>query len=135
MDGVGRRHFQVRRCWGARITNGDMQLIRCDDGELRIAKLPPELMSNHDDIQRSRWLGGVGCVEDDPCSGQEQNYNDEYRNYRPGKLNLIATVDLRRFTLWLSRALAITDKDVYQKARGSEKDRSRNGEHKHRQPK
>ena len=80
-----------------RIADRDMKFVGGDDAELRIAKFPPELMADNDDIQRSLRLGGVLGVEDDPRRGQEKNHNDEDWNYRPGKLNLIAAVNLRRF--------------------------------------
>ena len=66
-----------------RIADGDMEFVSSDDAQLRIAKFPPELMADDHDIQRSGWLAGVLGIEDHPRGGQEQDYNDEHRNYRP----------------------------------------------------
>src|SRR6202453_3847731 len=112
MVSVGRRHFQVGGCGMARIADRNMQFVSCDDAELRIAKFPPVLMADHDDIQRSMRLAGVLCIEDNPGGGQEENHNDEYWNDRPGKLDLITAVNLRGFILRIGGALAIAYEDV-----------------------
>ena len=119
----------------ARITDRDMQFVRSDNPELRIAKFPPELMSDHDDIQCSLWLADVFSVEDDPSGSQEHNDNDDHGNYRPGKLDLTTAINLRGFMIRIGRTLAITDEDVGQEASGSEKNACCNRKYKHRQPK
>ena len=119
----------------ARITDRDMQLVRSNYAELRIAKFPPELMSNHDDIQRSIWLAGVFSVEDDASGSQEQNDNDDHGNYRPGKFDLATAINLRGLMIRISCTLAITHKDVSEETSRSEKNAHCNCKHKHRQPK
>src|SRR5665213_1578788 len=118
-----------------RSADRNVKFVRSDDAKLRIAKFPPELMADNDDIQRTSWLAGVLGIEDNARSGQEEDHHDEHRNYRPGKLDLITSVNLRGFTIGIFCALAITDQDVSQHASNGKENGRRNGEYKHRQPK
>ena len=63
MHNIGRRKFHVG---GARIggwTYRDMKLVGGDDVVFRIAKLPPELVTYNDDIERGLAAPGASWTE------------------------------------------------------------------------
>src|SRR5262249_29000157 len=72
------------------------QLVGGDHAELRIAIFPPELMS--DDVHLEVPVLGprvFGCI-DDAGRAKKQHEHDEDGDDRPGQLDVLATVDLRR---------------------------------------
>ena len=73
-----------------------MQFVGCDDPQLRVTKLPPVLMSNHDHIQSASRLGSILNRMDHARGGQEQDNDNQGWNDRPGQLNLRASVHLSR---------------------------------------
>src|SRR5262245_29017759 len=50
--GIGGEQFQERRCGMSGIAHGDMEFVRGDDAELWIAKFPPKLVPDCDDLHR-----------------------------------------------------------------------------------
>ena len=78
------------------IAHRDVQLVRRDDPQLRVAKLPPVLMSDGGDLDGASGFGSILNGVDHSRRGQEQHNNNQNGNDRPGQLNLRAPVDLGR---------------------------------------
>src|SRR4029077_19103179 len=96
--GIGRKQLQKRRCRMTGIAYRDVQFVSCDDPQLRIAKLPPVLMSNRGDLYCAHRFWCVLNRVDHSRSGQEQDNDNQNWNDRPGQLNLRASIDLSRLT-------------------------------------
>src|SRR5215470_6277242 len=100
--GVGGKQFQKCRCGMSRVTHGDMEFVRGDDTERRIAEFPPKLVP---DCGHLYSPCGLRCVLDRMnhlgCSG-EQHRNDEDWNHSPGQFNPRAPVHLSGFASTIS---------------------------------
>src|SRR3984957_12432420 len=95
MGYIGGRHRKVGRCGCGGVADRNMEFVGCYDTKSGIAILPPELMADDDDVHRAGGFGdGLGS-KDDPRGCQKQHHDDQDRNHRPRKLNLVAAVDLR----------------------------------------
>ena len=79
------------------IAHRNVHLVRRDDAELRISKLPPVLMADYDDVDCARGFWRILNRVDYPRGGEIQDYDDKYRKDRPGQFNLCAPVYLGRF--------------------------------------
>src|SRR5260370_35612492 len=93
MHDVGRLEIEKRRRRTTRIAQRHVKFVGGDDAECRIAKLPPPLMSDHVDAERSRRprrrLDHIYSSRRDQA---EHEYNeDRYR--RPRELDRIAAID------------------------------------------
>ena len=86
----------------------DVDLVRGDDPELRIANLPPPLVTDNGDLERVRRLRASLDPPDVPRGDQEQDDDDQERHHRPRQLDLRAAIHLRRLDLWVRRAPAET---------------------------
>src|ERR1700683_3104213 len=67
-----------------RVANRNMQLVGGDNSQSRIAKFPPELVADGDDLDRAWRLRCVLDGMDHACRGEEKHQYDEYWNHRPG---------------------------------------------------
>src|ERR1700745_2198135 len=94
---VSRKQGQERRSGIRWIAHRDVQLIGCNDPQLRVTKLPPELVPDGSDLDGARWLRSVLNRMEYSRRSQEQHHNDEDGNDRPGQLNLRTSVHLSRF--------------------------------------
>src|SRR5258707_153565 len=97
--GIDRKQLQKRWCRMTGITHWDVQFVGCDDPELRIAKLPPVLMSNRGDLYSSRRFRSILNRVDHSGGGQIQDDHNENRDNRPRQLNLRASIYLSRLTV------------------------------------
>src|SRR5580704_14100567 len=79
------------------IANWDVQFVGGDDPQLRIAKLPPVLMSNRGHLKTAGRHWNILNRVDYSCSGQEQDNDDQGWDDGPSQLNLRASVYLSRF--------------------------------------
>src|SRR5579862_8202287 len=95
--GVSRKQGQERRSRIRGIAHRDVQLIRGNDPQLRVAKLPPVLVSDGGDLDGARGLGSILNGMENSRRSQEQHDNYEDGNDRPGQLNLRASVYLGGF--------------------------------------
>ena len=102
--GVSRKQGQERRSRIGGIAHRDVKLVGCNDSQLRIAKLPPVLVSDGGDLDGARGLRSIlnGMEYSRRC--QEQHDNNEDGNDRPGQLNLRASIDLGRLTAGIRRS-------------------------------
>ncbi len=90
---------------------------------LGIAILPPELMANNDHVHRAGRFGNSLGSKDDPRGRQKQHDDDQDRNHRPRKLNLVAAVDLRRFPIRVRPGVCRKrDQRIQQQAGDNQKD-------------
>src|SRR5437016_784537 len=80
---VSRKQGQERRSRIRGIAHRDVQLIRCNDPQLRVAKLPPVLVPDGSDLDGARWLGSILNRMEYSRRCQEQDDNDENGNDRP----------------------------------------------------
>src|ERR1700692_2504551 len=94
--GIGRKQLQKRWCRMTGIAHREVQFFSGDDPQLRVAKLPPVLMSNRGDLYSARRFWSVLNRVDHSRGSQEQNDHNQSRNDRPGHLNLRASVYLSR---------------------------------------
>ena len=75
MIGVGGKQFQECGRGMGGITDGNVQFVCCDDAQRRVAKLPPELVSDGGDFHRR---GGSWSVLDRVNhSGSSEKQNDD----------------------------------------------------------
>src|SRR3989441_4969277 len=93
VDGL---HGDERRGRVGRVTHGDVDLVRGDDPELRIADLPPPLVADDSDLERVRRLVAAFDPIDVPGGDQKQDDDDQERHDRPRQLDLRAAIHLRR---------------------------------------
>src|SRR5262245_38891710 len=115
------------------ITDGNVQLVCCDDPEPWIPKLPPELMSNGGDLDSCRRLWSILDRMDHSCRSYKQHDHDQDRNDRPGQLNLSTPVHLGRLTVAVSGRTAELHDGVHKQSKDDHEYDCRDGEHKHRQ--
>jgi hypothetical protein len=52
VNNIGGQKFEIGRSRNGSVADRDVQLVRCDDPELGIAVLPPELVPDYRDIER-----------------------------------------------------------------------------------
>src|SRR5215469_16920615 len=70
--------------WLGVVAYGHVQLIRRDESVLRIAVLPPELVTDGRYLDRPRRLRRVLQRMDHARGAQKQYHHDQHGNYRPG---------------------------------------------------
>src|SRR5262249_50698171 len=92
--GIGGEQFQERRCGMSGIAHGDMEFVRGDDAELWIAKFPPKLVPDCDDLHRLCKFRRVLDRVNHPRSRYKQDNNNKNRNDGPGQLNLRTSIHL-----------------------------------------
>jgi hypothetical protein len=99
----------------------------------RIAELPPPLVA--DDAHVQRVLRRHRVLDGDQGSGrdQEEHEDDQRRDDRPGELDLVAAVDLRRLAILIAGAGAEADDAVDEQAGDDDEDHRGDAEHQHRQ--
>src|SRR5882724_72942 len=102
--GIGRKQLQKRWCRMTGIAHRDMQLVGCDDPQLRISKLPPVLMSNRGDLYSAPRFWSILNRVDHSRSGQEQDNDNQNWNDRPSQLNLRAPVHLSGLAAGIRRS-------------------------------
>src|ERR1700690_1979577 len=113
-----------------RIADRDVQFVGGDDSQLRIAKLPPVLMSNDSDRYSARRLWSTLNRVDPSRGGQKQDDHNQNRNDRPGQLNLRASVHLRRFAAGIHCSPAELNDGIDQQRKNNEKNDSGNNKNK-----
>ena len=89
--------FEKRRSRISWIADGNVKFVRSDDTERGVAELPPELMTDGDDIHSSGRLGSVLNGMYNAGAREEQDDNDQDWNDSPGEFDLGAAIDLRGF--------------------------------------
>src|ERR1700687_1065763 len=96
MRDVGGLEIEKCRRGTMRITQRYMKFVGSDDTECRVAELPPPLMSDHVDAQRSRRPGRrLNHIDGSRRDQDENEYNDD-RHRGPSEFDRIAAVNLRR---------------------------------------
>jgi len=102
---VGGEQFQEcgRRMSG--IADGNMQLVRCNDAERRVSKLPPELVTDDGDFQSRGGFRSVLDRVNYSGGSQKQDDYDQNRNDGPGQLDLRTPVYLGRLALRIAAVL------------------------------
>ena len=130
---VDRPYRDERQRRARLVTHRDVDLVRGDDPELRIANLPPPLVTDNGDLERVRRLRASLDPPDVPRGDQEQDDDDQERHDRPRQLDLGAAIHLRRLDLRVRRAPAETDERVDGEARDDHEDRGRDRENDERQ--
>ena len=71
--GVGGKQLQECRRRMSGVAHRNVQLVRGDDAEPRIAELPPELVPDGGDLERGRRLGSILNRVDHPRRSQKQD--------------------------------------------------------------
>ena len=69
--------------------------------------------------------------EDHARRRKKQHDHNQYGNNRPGKLDLVAPVNLRRLAVRIPGPMAEANQRIHQQAGDDEKDGKRNGKHQH----
>ena len=115
------------------IADWNMQFIRRDNIQLRVAKLPPVLMPDRDHIQSAGWLWSVLYRVDDSRGSQKQNDHYQSGNDGPCQLNLHASIHLSWFTATVHCSPTESNDGVKQQCEDHEKDDSSNDKYKDRQ--
>ena len=75
--GIGRKQLQKRWCRMTGITHRDVQFVGCHDPQLRVAKLPPVLMSNRGDLYSPPVLSILNRVDDSRGPGKDNTIRIE----------------------------------------------------------
>ena len=128
--GIGRGQRKVCRRGMRGSLTGTCSSFAVTTAEAGIAILPPELMADDGHVHRILGLGrGLGSQDDAGCAQEEHDHN-ENGNDRPGKLDLVAAVDLRRFVI-VARAAAEAYKRVKQQSPDGEKNAARHPQRQH----
>src|ERR1700730_9723056 len=96
MVDICRSQLEECRFWRDVGTGWNVKLVRGDHAIFGVSELPPELMSDHCDVESRLRLWRVLNREDDACRCQEQNDHNQDRNHGPRQFNLCAAVDLGR---------------------------------------
>jgi len=91
------------------IADRDVQFVRGYDVQPWVAVLPPELMTDGDNLDGICRREGLLNVGNYPSRCHEQRHNDQDGNDSPGDLNLIATVHLR----WLTAIVACPSSEFH----------------------
>src|SRR5215510_13343830 len=94
---ICRKQREKSGCGLLRIADGHVQLVCGHEAVLKVPKLPPELVTDNRHLNRARWSRCILHLVNDACGGEEKHHNDQHRNHGPGKLYLIAAVNLRWF--------------------------------------
>src|SRR5450432_1367832 len=68
---IGGKQLQERRPGMSGIAHGNVHLVGRNDADLRVAELPPVLVSNHSDFYGIRRLGSILDGVDHACSRQK----------------------------------------------------------------
>ncbi len=98
------------------IYGGHVQLVRRENSQPGIFKLPPPLMSHYSRLNSGRRSGSVLNPRNDSCGYAYQYEHDEQRNDRPCRFNLIAPVDLRRLLIIVPTPSKVDDRVCQQSA-------------------
>jgi hypothetical protein len=80
------------------ITYWNMKFVGCDKSLLRILELPPKLMPDSDYLSCTRRKSGILYCVDHSCTGEEKHHHYKNGNNGPSKLELVAAINLRRFS-------------------------------------
>src|ERR1700688_134031 len=115
-----------------RVAYRNVQLVRSNDAELRIAKLPPVLMSNRGDLYSARRLWSILNRVDHHRGGQKQTDHNQHGNDRPCHLNLVASVDLGRVTVRIRVVRAKFKNRINQQSKNNNEYDSGNRQHEDR---
>src|ERR1700756_3286916 len=110
-----------------------VQFIGSNYAQIRISKLPPPLMADYTHMDSTRRLPCVLHIVNRTNRSQHQYEDDEHRNSRPGKLDLIAPIQLCRLTRFIGNTCAETYDTILKQAKDNEKDRRSDSEYKPRQ--
>src|ERR1700757_1426543 len=111
----------------------NVNLVHRINALLRISKFPPVLVAYYCNLKGGAWLGRVLDSEDHARRREKDHDNDEDRNDSPGQLDLIASVDLRRLALLVSRTRSVADHDIGEQAANDDENRTRNSKNEHAQ--
>jgi hypothetical protein len=87
--GVGGKQSEKRGRWIRSVADWHMQLVRGDNTQSRVAKFPPELVTDGDDFDCPSGFRSVLDGVDHARSGKEQHQHDQDGNHGPGELYLI----------------------------------------------
>ena len=115
------------------IADWNMQFVRRDNTELRVAKLPPVLMPDRDHIQSAGWLWSVLYRVDHSRGSQKQNDHYQSGNDGPCQLNLHASIHLSWFTATVHCSPTEPNDGVKEQCEDRDKDDSSNNKYKDRQ--
>src|SRR5580692_3191791 len=115
-----------------RITRRHMELVCRDDAKSGITKLPPELMTDRDNVDGLWGLARLLDGMDYTSGGKEQYQHDERRNHRPGKFYLVATVNWWRFTAVVVSTPTELDNGIREEGKDDYKNHSADGEYEER---
>src|ERR1700722_14862428 len=113
-----------------RIAYRDVQFVGRDDPQLRIAKLPPILMSNHSDLYSARRFWSILDSMEDSGGGQEQDNHNQGGNDRPGQFDLRAPVYLSRLAAGIYFSPPELNDGIAQQRKNNDKDNSGDDKHK-----
>src|SRR6202171_1923518 len=116
-----------------RLADGQVQLVRRDDVQPRVPILPPELVADDRHLQRAWRARSVLDAEDDSRRCQEEHQHDDDWCDGPGKLYLVASIDLGR----LAAIVVLSLPELHARVRQQTGDDDENGaddrEHEQRQ--
>ena len=122
---VGGKQRQKSGCRVRGIAYRNVQLIGSDDALLWITKLPPELVSDGDDLDRILRLRSILNRVDHSCGCQKQDDDDQNRNHGPRQFNLRASVNLGRLPTVIPWALAVFHDRIGQQSKDNRKNQTR----------
>src|SRR5712691_2259031 len=102
---IGRLKFEKCRLAPTVVTRRHVQFVGSDEAQLGIAYLPPPLMPDDGRMYGARRGPPILYVGDGARRDQDQYDDDECRQDCPGRFDLIAAVNLRRLTRFISWAM------------------------------
>src|SRR5215469_9688610 len=92
--------------------NGNVHLVCRGYAKCRIAKLPPELMTDYGYIQCRAWLDCILNRENNAGCGKKQHNDDQDGDHCPRKFQLVTAINLWRLSLvFTARSVSDNHKD------------------------
>ena len=88
----------VSGCGMIGIAYRNMKFVGCDKSLLRILEFPPKLMPDSDYLRCTLRESGILYRMNHSCAGEEKDHHDKNGNNGPSKLELVAAVNLSRFS-------------------------------------
>ena len=119
---IGGKQRKKRGRGMRRVADRNVQFIRRNHFEIRVAILPPILVADHSDFDGAAWRLRVLNAGDHPRRRQEQNHDNQYRNHGPRQFDLSASVNLRGLAAIVSVPLPEFDDRVGQQAENDRED-------------